>query len=259
MKYRKKKKNVSLIIIILVLLVGCFIYYNFFSKKSQSNLVNNIDSGIKFQKIEKEEINTIINRELYILDDKSALNEITNQEKLWLARTIYYENDKTKIFTPSDLENSFNGTSIYYLGIKHENISCYGIKEHPALYLYDSKSNSYSENPNHGAHGIERVSRLYSKIIDIKEENNKYTVNCYNFFTISSEGTIIYNVYGSYEDATNKTNILGTIDISNTTVEKAMDSFYKQNDKNFKNKVTVYTYKFEKTANKIKLIDFSKK
>ncbi len=253
---KRRKRVFTFIVVIILLMFFCFYYYSFVKDSDVENSVNNLNKSINYEKISKEELETIVANELYILNNKKNISEITNSEKLLFARTLYLNDDNQNMFTPKDLETYFNKTCLSYLGLKHENFLYEdGIGY---IYEYNEETDTYSEKSKNYGHGARSIGIIYSNAIEFKNEDNRYIISYDYLFSYFSEGETNYKIYGSYEDALNNTNYLGTINYSDD-FNKTVEEFYDNNYSSIEEKLKIYSYTFEKVDGKIQLVDFSVK
>lgn len=278
-----KKQNIQsgsahlIIIIVLALaLIGAlgFVFWqNFMQPKDDKKQDDSITKTVvdsKYQKITQSELESIVTSQLGLLNGKTSINQVTNQEKLQLAVKLYanehpYVNGvyERKI-TANEIEDILNKTSINVEGLVHESIKC-AIVASPAHNDYDydpnNKTYSNSNHPGHGGGG--QVLTVYSKSSDFKNNNGQYSISYGYIFIIPGDtGGGDLPVYGKYYDAKNHTNVLHIFkspdDEMMTSVEPAeQKKYFDDNYDTLKSKLSKYTYTFEKTNDKIKLVDFS--
>jgi len=278
-----KKQNIQsgsahlIIIIILALaLIGAlgFVFWQNFmqpkvNKSQDSSLIKTVTDS-KYQQISQSELESIVTGQLNLLNGKTSINQITNQEKLQLAVNLYakehpYANGVySRTIAASDIESVLNKSSISTDGLIHESIKCV-TATNPVHneYEYNSSAKTYS-NANHGGHGIEnRVYAVYSKASNFKEKNGQYLISYkYVFGVLREFGVDSDPVFGSYSDAKNNTNPIHTFAADANVNDGVVDSgnepkYIEQNYSSFENKLSTYTYTFEKIDGKIKLVSFS--
>lgn len=283
--YIVKKQNTQsgsahlVIIIILVLaLIGAlgFVFWQNFMQSKDNNKQENTSvktiTDSKYQKISQSELESIITSQLGLLNGKTSTDQVTNQDKLQLAVKLYakehpYVNGTyERTITANEIEDVLNKSSLNVKGLVHESIKC-AIATSPIHndYDYDSNSKTYS-NANHLGHGAGgQVFTVYSKSTDFKNSNGQYSISYgYIFSTSGDTGGGDIPVYGTYSDVKKQTNVLHIFkspdDEMMSSVELAEQAKYFENNYNsFVDRLSKYTYTFEKIDGKISLVAFSVK
>lgn len=259
-KKKKRTKNIVGIIIFLIVISCLCLYFFVIKDNSVKELFNNLNNKINLEEISESEIQSILDNELTILDNKEKISDITNQEKLWYSYVLMVNDiGYNEIFSAEILKEYFDKSSLSYLGLVIESFSCYGEADHPYLFIYNEETNEYTPNTNHGGHGATLIGKVYSKIIDIDDDNHKYTVTVKSLWTKSSEGYVVLNVYGSLNDAKEETNSLGSINIEKNSSIIQGKEFIDSNYSSIEDKLDTYLYVFEKVDGKIKLVEYEKK
>lgn len=275
---KKQVYNIAIIVLlVLILIVGVIILLDM-NGYSVFNKDNDDDKNNKEQKetIDPSELNKIaelkriIEEELWILGGKNNINEITNHDKLLMAKKIYCNNhpyysdttcykDKTNTTTLTsfkfdNLNTVYENSSISNLGsLKAENIKCsLGHNE----WTYDNQTKTYSYTAlGHGGFSIEPA---YKKLINFTNNNNEYTISYKYIWTYSTE-YIKYPLYSSYD--INEENYINDVPmeyvdpiegVETMTVEEYIESVYKS----MEDELDTYNYVFRKTNGKMKLINF---
>ncbi len=182
MEKQNKSKNIliGITIFLIILLLVVVIYQNFIiQKKNLENQEENeiTNSNNQENEITKEEASNIIKNELYILNGKKSLSELTNQDKLWFSfRKYLFANpsldDWPSQFKGIELTNIFNKTSLANLGIKLDDIKNYTKFE--KVYKYNSNEENYIRIENAGAYGYNFVESIYQKVEDGIKNGNRY-------------------------------------------------------------------------------------
>ena len=185
---------------------------------------------------------------------KNKIKDIDNNSKLLLALSLLKDkyitnsNDISTAFvniSADKVEEYFNNSVIYNLGVKHENFDVYELSNDKTFYNANlesfSKSFLYYRRPS------------ASKIENYEKNGNKYTISMNYLFSDSDVGFTSY--HGNFNDAIEGTNIIvNAVDKNGEYIDaqKYLDSNYN----NIKNKLTTYTYVFEMVNNKLVLIDY---
>lgn len=278
-----KKQNIQsgsahlvIVIILALALIGAlgFVFWQNFMQpkvnKSQDSSLIKTATDSKYQQISQSELEPIVTGQLSLLNGKTSIDQITNQEKLQLAANLYakdhpYANGVySRTIAASDIEDILNKSSISTDKLIHESIECV-TATNPVHneYEYNTSTKTYS-NANHGGHGIEnQVYAVYSKTSNFKENNGQYSISYkYVFGVLREFGADNDSVFGTYSDAKNNTNPIHTfvadININNGVVDPSTEPKYiEQNYNSFENKLLTYIYTFEKIDSKIKLVSFS--
>jgi len=273
-----ENKRYLLIIIFLIIGVFIFSYLNYdvyFNDKNQENskdkeqerleqLINgssdNVEELIDEKKVEEDLVN-IIESELYILDDISNIKDISNADKLSLAYFLYEKNEEDNIksydqsFSKDLLEKYYKNSSLGDLDITYDNITCYKATDLDKHILWNYKDGVYTYNQNHGGHGYATSIALAYHVSSLEIDKDKYIISLKYIWSDVLEGFSSTNVYGSYQDAFNKTNSLGEVS-SDEDIEDASFQFLDNNYIDIKDKLDTYIYTFSKKDDNYKLIDF---
>lgn len=244
-------KKLAILSLCLLCLCGC-------GKKEEKTPINDTTEA----KITIEEIETILDDELYVLWNKNEINEVTNNERLTLGIKKYAKDNNLDFYDlkkvkAGDVEESFKTTSIGNLTLKHEDImGSYKITlcEH-IDWKYNAEAKEYTTNIM--GHGVCAAKEIYRKLIDLKEESGKYIATYKYMFTYGCEGDIT-RIYGSYEDALKENNKLAEIGNVAETKEE-FDQIVASKYDGVEDKLAIYTYTFERINDKITLIDFNRK
>ncbi len=215
------------------------------------------------KKIAIKEIEKILDDELYVLWNKDKISDVTNNERLTLGIKKYAKiNDldyySIENISTKEVETAFKTTSIGDLTLNHENIRGsinLDMCEHTKWY-YNAQKGEYTINVM-DAHGGCTAKEIYRKLIDFKEENDKYIATYKLMFDYGCEGDIT-TIYGSYEDAINERNKLAEIDHLEQA-EKGYEAAIASRYEKIEDKLAIYTYTFEKINSKITLVDFKRK
>lgn len=277
-KHQSGSAHLIIIVALLLALIGAlgFVFWqNFMQPKettTQTNSVIKSTTKDKTEQISQSELETIVKDELSILNGKTDLDQITNQDKLQLAVKLYAKEHSyasgvyERTITASEIEDVLNKTSLNIKALVHESIKC-TIATSPVHndYDYDPNSKTYS-NANHPGHGGGgQVLTAFSKSSDFKNNNGQYSISYgYVFIIPGDTGGGDVPTYGKYYDAKSQTNVLHIFkspdDEMMSSVEPAEQAKYFENNYgSFVDKLSKYTYTFEKIDGKISLVGFSVK
>lgn len=266
--------HLAIIIILILALAGALgfmVWQNFLQPKSD---IGHEDTQVKlvtddkYQKITKSELETIVTQRLGLLNGKTDVSKITNQEKLQLAASLYMKGLKnfngTLIIKSAEIEDSLSMTGISTTDLVHESIKC-AVVASPAHnqfeYNSDTKSYSYSDLGHGGPSGV--PAAIYSKDTAFEEKNGQYSISYKYVFNASKGfGSDTDSIYGKYSDAESGINAIHTFTANANQNNGMIDTsdqvnYIKENFDSFEDKLSTYTYVFEKTDNKIRLVDIS--
>lgn len=239
---------------------------------------------------EKEEVNFTESNEIeeYFSENKilidfvdanektiTSFNSLDNRSKISIALSalmaegndIYEEGIEV-----DDMEDYFKDA--FYEKIKWEKED-YDCEDwcNSKLYLYDTKTNSYIYNPNHGGHGgSSTASPFYSKTIDLYKEGTTYTitkVKLWNNYDNTYE-PVPWDLYDSYDSIINKTPLkeikcpyideYGQYEYKCDDVgEKERIEVFNENFDEYKDNMDKYIYTIEKVGDDFKLKTFEYK
>lgn len=270
----KKNKGLYIVIIILTILLICslgYIVYNEFIKENEivENNEEKEDNNLEDEQTKKEKIsentlndlNNIIENELYVLWDKSSIEEITNQEKLQVAllKLTTIKNlshySEIKSFSTTEIENAFKETSLGYLQLNHETI-------HPFYKLSVSNEDGFTYDKNNQMYtnvifgsDTEVIEPYESLLKESYYENGKYYISYQFIWTIYPDiGDMYYSLYYSYDDANNRENSY----FSGDDEKGELEEYIINNKEKIMENTENYNYVFEKENNNFILIEFNK-
>lgn len=262
----------GVIIAILVMLIA-FNYNGIINFKQVDNNDNNRNSLTENKEtnnatspnkknITQQTFEDLIKNELYILDDKKSINEITNEDKLTLAFNLleskYIVSDgavSTKVdwFLKERLDEIFSESCISNLGITHKSFDVYEYTQSEAGNYYN-KNNLIMSKRN-----LMYMRTMATKTIDFKNENNKYTLSMVKLLGSDTDSWDRgYCAYGKSEDLKNETNcIVKASTESSIITKKEAQDYLNSHYEEIKDKLNIYHYVFEKTGDKLNLVDYS--
>lgn len=216
---------------------------------------------------DQQQIENIIDNQLYVLFNKTNMNDISNQERLNLAVWEYAKEKginyfEVPSFTTSELENAYQQLSISNLSIKHEPIRGLlgNILDDQIYWNYDTSKNLYTKNDIDG-HGVCVINAV--KLIDenYQIKNGQYHVTIKSLFSHTCDADFYYDFYGNYNDASARLNPVvinsGTYPNDYSFIisyeSKIIDTYERM-----RNQLDTYNYVFEKINNQFKLVNFYK-
>ena len=98
----------------------------------------------------KNQINDVINYQLYVLWNKHSINEIKNSEKVQIAFELYKKSKNVKYLEEPEIdasliENYYSQSLVSELPFYHENLKTHIFLSYPGLYsyLFDKDKNNY--------------------------------------------------------------------------------------------------------------------
>lgn len=242
MEEQNKNSKIIVIIIAFILLIsiaGFYAYkkgYLFKSKETNNNPTISNSKQAEFKEIENKYLNA-----LYGYTD---LNGVYNQPimKAILVNSSFYP---TESFTKEQLDEAWKKSVFSKIPLKHEDLwfNGYGSDVKPT-YSYDEAAGKYTANPV--GHGVCRVTPVYKKVIDYREDNGQYTIKYKYIWYYGCEGDQPYTWYGSYNDAKEQKNAIYEIDATQNSIisTETITQMAETNWDNLKTKLDTYTYTF---------------
>lgn len=211
---------------------------------------------------ERQQIEQIVEEQLFPLWNKNSLNEITNQEKLYLALSAYATQKGKSVYeitslTKDELEQAYQNITISKLPITHESIlSRYLLtQDKDTLMHYDEEKQMYT-NANPSGHGACVTYPTHHESYNYNIVNGQYSISYKYIYVHTCEGDIFPAWYGSFEDAKTQQNAILPAGEGNEIVWH--DSRLIDNYESIRNQLEDYHYIFEKVNNQFKLIQFDK-
>lgn len=262
-----KKGKGGLLIVILLLVVGLFAGWFFFlggeemlglkkeepkqeSKQEQKNEEKEESEKVDIEKLTKEDISeyeTLIDQILQIRLDKTELSakELTNQQILKIG--IYKLNNYNEEIKKDQLKKAIVET-LGNIEYKDEDYLC--PEDNKAIKIYDSESETYKQNTEHGGHGSQYF-RLYKYFQDATKNDKdgiisiSYKIMYGRYDGISGPG---YTIYQNAKDSMSKENVLfDQLIESESEAKKKIDEFYDANKDKFA--VTTFTFTKDQSGN----------
>ena len=271
-----EKKNIKFgygTLIIILFAVICFLTdYIIIDRKmnensgssSNSSSVNNsgsVDSSKNYEVISLDEVNGLIDSQLYVLNGKASLSDLTNQKKLSLALGLLKKSNGgnyPSTFTSNQLEDSFKSSVFGNLNFEHENIIAVKSSELDGNIGYGcSYSNNVYTDCVSTNSGSSRVNIIYSKVSSFSEDNGKYILSVKYLW--GGFGETLFdnnNFYSKYSDSVNKLNSIGTIPYEVLGNDSDLDNWAKNNISTYEDSLETYNYVFVKENGKINIVDF---
>ncbi|MDO5569481.1 MAG: hypothetical protein Q4G04_05175 [bacterium] len=283
----KNTSNKGLYIIIIILLIIViamvgYIGYKSLGLDSNTQTTNNDNQATATEEVDyttifnaQEELDKIVGLSkqkggipgksfgyLRALTKINNYSEITNELKLRIAFTYYdnnvlKESDWPQTITKQEIENAFNMTALSNMGFEHGDIMC--AWPH-VLYSYDATTGIYTyDHAGHGAEGT--TAPLESKMVSFKEKDNKYIISYKAIWGYATSPCYYWGdgkIWSKYKDGELLTTIddCGSEQNFDLEYDNQIEKYFFNNYETIKDKLSTYTYTFEKTDNGYKLIDY---
>lgn len=274
---RYKKNNIIIVMLsaMILLLSAALIYFMFFYEDGSYTIINT-NSHTDYKEIKDENIkntftDVVKNNKLENIakleEDIDSFNNLSNKKKIDIGYYGVIDDITDPYSTGIDadlIDNYFKDTFKDNIYIdKEEGIYCVCGN---ILFKYDINSNKYIYNEDHLGHGFTYVENYYSKVIDVKNNDNSYIVTevkLWNKVSEAGDEDFITKAYDSYSDAIDESNPLFEIEIDNPDITKTSYYYTEQklynNLDSYVNKMNKYVYTFEKINNKYLLVSFEYK
>lgn len=215
-----KNRVVACVMCLIALLsVGTVIYFEYYYKPVQdekevpkeSLFVDVIDEDVinSFLKLDED-------RRLYnvakLERDIDNFNSIAMFEKL----NIGFDSVKDNVYDiyesgldVSLIEDYFKDTFNTIIYFDKEDITC---ECGNTIFTFDNNLNKYIVNDDHEPHDVTSIINFYTKVTNVKKKNDTYVVTYIKLWANVVDDTFT-EVYSSYNDALNKTNVLYTFEL----------------------------------------------
>jgi len=237
---------------------------------SNNNMSCSYDNKIDVNNIKQEDLDNVIDNELFLLVKKNKLSELTNQEKLvMLYNTMYWRNmcnyssSEFDYFKIDDFKNIHNNSTLNSLDIKYADINDsysqgLGISNE-VWYKVDNFTNRYVY-VGYG-HGAGPYISVYKNLVNYKQEENKYYLSYKYLFGNGGEGPNDISLYKNVDDALNRKNELKTFSIEKhnydtAALKKEIELYVNDNFESLDNGLYTYNYVFEVINGKLTLTDY---
>lgn len=268
----KKGILICVCVALLCLCVGILGTYTFMCKdkcdvksdEKQNEVDKKDDPNEKEEnKVNEEEVSSLSDYDQLVkrIDELSKIEyfnksfkveELSNYELL----VIVPQNIKDAYAYGFSLEDANKVTKKYYgLEVAGEDIFCEAdetLKE----FIYDADKKYFTYNNEidvaHSGHGVEGKYNpsVLNRIIDIKVQDNLYTVEVKKAFNIATGHTGYFmDYYRTYADALNKRNVLFDLEARNSEeLTQKINGYFAEVEFNniANNSLVTYTYEFEK-------------
>ena len=264
---RYERNNVVIVIVCALFLLGisAIIYFFFFYDKKNNNENDSKEKlfiDIKDEDVIKGFEKLIDDKKLYNIDklDKNIddFNTLSSKIKLNIGFYSVYENETdphTNGIELKKIESYFKNTfksTIYF-----DANDIYYDDDNELLYSYNKLTSKYEYNEKHKSHEYANtISNIYNKVIEVKKRNNTYVITNIKLWGNKIDDS--YIIYGSYKDAINNTNELFKVKSSENIKEYSKNEL-ENNLELYKEKMTKYTYTFEKENDKYLLVSYKYK
>ena len=218
----------------------------------------------------KNQINDVINSQLYILWNKHSISEIENSEKVQVAFELYKKSKNVKYLEEPEIdasliENYYSQSLISELPFYHEDLKTHifisyvqnrDSKEFRYDYIYNHNSKSYVNNP--GGCDFNVVMPASQKIFNLYKINNQIILQMKFIWMNHPDMGPVTKLYKNYDDAQNMNDEIWSTDFDGYTLtpyENYRD-YIKNNMDYLYSFMETYTYVFELKNNEYKLTDF---
>lgn len=269
---KKQGKNgfiiISVTIIVILLLIGFYFFGYQMGKglankaKATSTTTVKSDSNNNVEKV----LTSLIDKYYRIYYSKENFSELSNRNKQILGMLASQkENGIYADFTSQEVEEGLKSLFKDKQTIINEDI--YGSSpweddtenskiESNLIWKYDAESSKYLYQVNHGK-GYPYGMPIYTNVTLLNENGKQVTISLKYAFYTAYDDNQIDKIYPSYQDAANNRNSI--ITISDTNISSNYDlaeKYVKDNINQYINKLSTYTYTFEKVDNNYVLVDY---
>lgn len=211
----------------------------------------------------KNQINDVINYQLYVLWNKHSINEIKNSEKVQVAFELYKKSKNVKYLDEPEIDASliekyYSQSLISELPFYHENLKAHIFLSYPGLfsYLYDVEKKDYIKQVDGCDFNV--VMPASQKIIGFFKKNNQIVLQMKYIWTKILAVRPIMELYKCYEDAENMKNEIWKTDYDGFTITtlESYEEYIENNNESLYSIMETYNYIFELKNNEYKLVDF---
>ena len=213
------------------------------NNKSSETSSEKDDVDVQLNETERTRLKEVIN----VIPVRSAIvdpeKDLENNEKLGIAMALSENTDYKGTGLKKILEENFGSD----LNVELENIKCDCGTD---FYIYDSKTDTYKENANHGGHGAMVLFNVDNHIENYEIVGNAISVEVSKVFYPDGGPGPISGYYLSYEDAVKFSPEGGNIKEmpkgnSEDYLDRGLD-YFEEVRKLEKDNLSIYTYIFEK-------------
>lgn len=280
-QYKKNNFDLKkiLLLVLLIILIALFIYVIYLKVTDTStdkpNYSDN-DNIVDNNKYTITDFNKYLDT-LTILSNKANLLELTNQEILQILLMEYLkdENHNSQSFTVQDLENIHKNSIFSNLEVEYTSIldkrDLYGFEFGDVLY--ELNEDNYTNVM--GGHGLNRISvPVYRELVLFNETDGRYTIsqrivfansygddpNPYYLYYDSKEAVEDSKNEASYEHSflkLDETNLSAYLEDNASISSQTVSKYIIDNYDDIKDKLSIYTYTFEKIDDHLVLTNFS--
>lgn len=211
----------------------------------------------------ENQINDVINYQLYVLWNKHSISEIENSEKVQVAFELYKKSKNVKYLEEPEIdasliENYYSRSLISELPFYHEDLKAHIFLSYPGLYsyLFDKDKNDYIKQVDGCDFNV--VMPASQKIFSLYKINNQIILQMKYIWMNHPDMGPITKLYKNYDDAQNMNNEIWSTDFdgySLTPYENYRD-YIKNNMDYLYSFMETYNYVFELKGKEYKLIDF---
>ena len=211
----------------------------------------------------ENQINDVINYQLYVLWNKHSISEIENSEKVQVAFELYKKSKNVKYLEEPEIdasliENYYSQSLISELPFYHEDLKTHIFLSYPGLYsyLFDKDKNDYIKQVDGCDFNV--VMPASQKIFSLYKINNQIILQMKYIWMNHPDMGPITKLYKNYDDAQNMNNEIWSTDFdgySLTPYENYRD-YIKNNMDYLYSFMETYNYVFELQDNEYKLTAF---
>jgi len=218
----------------------------------------------------KNQINDVINSQLYVLWNKHSISEIENGEKVQVAFELYKKAKNVKYLDEPEIdasliENYYSQSLISELPFYHESLKTHifisyvqnrDSKEYRYDYIYNHNNQSYVNNP--GGCDLDVVMPASQKIVGLFKKNNQIILQMKYIWINHPDVGPITELYKSYEDAKSMKNEIWKTDYDGFTgiTLESYEEYIENNNESLYSIMETYNYIFELKNNEYKLVNF---
>jgi hypothetical protein len=219
------------------------------------------------------EITQAVEEELFVIYDFDSIDDVISEERVRVALSLYCGvkaygfrcddedgNQITNILV-SDLKDVYKESVIGGFGYEDTSVTCIPSLTDPDHYAWTYNEDTDSYDYTETGHGLSVVAPIQKELIDFYVEDGIYTASYrYIWYVNTSEAGENFDIYGTYEDAKNHTDSIGTLyyeaEDGSTTFQQ-IQKLYAE-DETFKDDLETYTYLFKVENERLKFVSFSR-
>lgn len=211
----------------------------------------------------KNQINDVINSQLYVLWNKHSISEIENSEKVQVAFELYKKTKNVRYLEEPEIdasliENYYSQSLISELPFYHEDLKTHIFLSYPGMYsyLFDKDKNNYIKQVDGCDFNV--VMPASQKIFNLYKINNQIILQMKFIWMNHPEMGPVTKLYKNYDNAQNMNDEIWSTDFDGYSLipyENYRD-YIKNNMDYLYSFMETYNYVFELKNNEYKLTDF---